>query len=122
MIEDWFIVFGSRTWRCRRTIRERLLQVPRQWGLIHGGADGADTIAGEIWTELVGKDHVKAFLPLGKARRYYLERNCRMASQPNVRLAIGFRMRGKSSGTDHMRLVACPLYHVPVELIWQPSE
>jgi len=43
---------GGREWTDRETIRARLKELPRTAIIIHGAARGADSIAGEVATEL----------------------------------------------------------------------
>lgn len=42
------LVCGSRDWTDRRRIRARLLNLPRGSTVIHGGARGADRLAGDV--------------------------------------------------------------------------
>lgn len=42
------LVCGDRTWTDRDVIAARLVQLPPTAHVVHGGAHGADTIAGEV--------------------------------------------------------------------------
>lgn len=42
------LICGSREWKDTKAIRARLEQLPRGSIVIHGGADGADEIAGHV--------------------------------------------------------------------------
>lgn len=42
------LVFGSRDWTSRALIESRLSRFPKGTVVIHGAAEGADTIAGEV--------------------------------------------------------------------------
>ena len=42
------LVCGDRHWTDRVAIRDRLVRLPEDSIIIHGGASGADTLAGEI--------------------------------------------------------------------------
>ncbi len=46
------LVTGSREWTKRDPIRRELSKYPAGTILVHGAADGADSIAGEIGKEL----------------------------------------------------------------------
>lgn len=52
------LVTGSRSWTDRDTVRERFRSLPSDFILIHGGAPGLDTIAGELYSELTGRDAI----------------------------------------------------------------
>lgn len=49
------LVTGSRSWTDRETVRSVLSELG-EFQLLHGGAKGLDTIAGEIFKELTGRD------------------------------------------------------------------
>jgi hypothetical protein len=42
------LVCGSRGWNYKKTIIDRLTRLPREAVVMHGGARGADALAGEI--------------------------------------------------------------------------
>jgi hypothetical protein len=46
------LVFGSRKWTARGPIERELRKLPEGTVVVHGGAAGADTIAGEVAREL----------------------------------------------------------------------
>lgn len=48
------LVCGSRGWTDHKTIKSRLEQLPKKTIIIHGGADGADSLAGHIASERLG--------------------------------------------------------------------
>jgi hypothetical protein len=49
------LVTGSRTWDDREKVREVFSELPEDFRLLHGGAKGLDTIAGEIYEEMTGR-------------------------------------------------------------------
>jgi hypothetical protein len=121
------IVFGSRTWTNADHLTARLARLPRELGvepgeilLVHGDCkNGADFFADEAARELLFRveRHPAIWRPRGAVGPVDYgagpRRNRHMASL-GARLAIGFRMPGKSSGTDNMR-DECELREVPVE-------
>jgi hypothetical protein len=104
------IVFGSRTWPIDHYdyIRARLWQLPDCTTIVHGACpSGADWWANHIARArgLRVEAHPAIWKPDGyTGRTDYAagpRRNKHMASLGAV-LAIGFRMPGKSNGTDNM--------------------
>jgi len=112
--EDKVLVFGSRGWKDRAMIRSRLKKMPMNVIVIHGGAPGADEIAGEeaydqgkeVWQ--VNPDYTKF-----PRRIAPLKRNERMA-RLKPKLAIAY-WDGKSRGTKHM-IETCLKHKIPLEI------
>jgi hypothetical protein len=50
------LVTGSRSWTNREKVREVFSELPSDFRLMHGGAKGLDTIAGEVYTEMTGRE------------------------------------------------------------------
>lgn len=107
------LVYGSRTWDDAAAVRRVIADLPADAVVIHGGAQGADTMAG-LWAKARGlrvevypadwRKHGKAAGPI---------RNQQMVDEGKPTDAIGFRMPGTSAGTDDMtrRLVAAGIPH-----------
>jgi hypothetical protein len=116
------IVFGSRNWPAEYVgyIHNRIKQLPHGTVVVHGACpSGADAIA-DYAAVLYGftvERHPAIWKPDGRlGRTDYAagpRRNKHMASL-GADLAIGFRMPGKSNGTDHMA-DECELARIPVE-------
>ena len=49
MSEGRILITGSRDWSDRGAIEAELGEYPPNWVLVHGGARGADSIAGDVW-------------------------------------------------------------------------
>jgi len=96
------LVCGSRNWSDGRAIRERLRSLPRGSTVVHGGARGADRLAGEIARTLGFEVHEMPahwFRNETFNRRAGLERNIAMLeTKPD--LVIAFWKDG-STGTAH---------------------
>ena len=116
------IVFGSRSWPLEyyQYIYDRLVRLPASTTIVHGaclsGADWwANQIAGVLRFDI--ERHPACWKPNGpQGRTDYSagpRRNRHMASL-GAELAIGFRMHGKSNGTDNMA-AECELARIPVE-------
>jgi len=59
---DRILITGSRRWSDAALITKILTEYANDYPdavLVHGGALGADTIAGQVWGRLVGKDKVE---------------------------------------------------------------
>lgn len=93
------VVCGSRTWTDADRIRSKLRGLPRGSTVVHGGARGADRLAGEL-THAVGLQE-KVMLPDWQAepRRGGIIRNIAMLDlHPDIVLAF---WDGASTGTGH---------------------
>ena len=109
------IVCGSRRWRDRKIISDRLFDLPSNSVIVHGGAAGADKIAGQeaqklgLLVEVHKPDYErwsKKYAPL--------QRNERMA-ELGADLCIAF-WDGVSTGTTHM-IGQARERRIPVEVI-----
>ncbi len=113
---DRIIIFGSRLWpeTYYSHILERIRALPLDAVIVHGACPtGADAMANQA-ARLRGmtiEPHPAAWLALGRAAGPI--RNRHMA-ELGATLAIGFRMPGKSAGTDGM-WGECMLRNIPVE-------
>lgn len=108
------LVCGSRTWSDADAVRERLLELPPESVVIHGGARGADVMAATTATALGLSE--QAFLPdwrrLGK--RAGIVRNLEMLDEaPDLVIAF---WDGDSIGTKHT-IDEAKRRGIPVELI-----
>ena len=97
------LVCGSRSWRDRRRIRARLLHLPRGSHVIHGGARGADRLAGDVARALGFQvEEVPAVWRTGGSvfdRSAGFRRNLRMLDmKPDLVIAF---WDGRSTGTAH---------------------
>ncbi len=93
------LVCGSRSWHRTSLIHERLAKLPRGTEIIHGGARGADEIAGEYARALGLTETI--FLADWKrhGKKAGIIRNYEMLNQePDLVLAF---WDGKSTGTQH---------------------
>lgn len=108
------IVTGSRRWRDRDTITNRLADLPADTTIVHGAAQGADRIAGQEAGKLglLVEPHPADWGSLGK--RAGLIRNTVMA-QAGADLCIAF-WDGRSTGTAHM-MTEAKNRGIPVEMI-----
>ena len=110
------IIFGSRTWPSEYAgyIHQRLAQLPLDAVIVHGACpSGADWWAAQYARArgLRVEAHPANWRELGRAAGP--RRNHHVASL-GADLAIGFRMPGKSNGTDNMADEA-ELARIPVE-------
>lgn len=108
------LVCGSRSWRDGGAIRARLAVLPEPVTVIHGGAPGADTLAGQAAAQLgLG---IKVFHAewdrYGKRAGY--RRNLAMLDEAPD-LVLGF-WDGRSRGTKHT-LTEARRRGIPVE-VW----
>lgn len=107
------LIYGSRDWIDSDAIRDTVFLLPKGSVVIHGGARGADQIAG-IWARHYGLEEIvfpANWAKDGKAAGPI--RNQRMIDEGKSTRAYGFRMPGESRGTDDMtrRLVADGIPH-----------
>ena len=109
------IVCGSRTWKNQDAILTRLEELPPATTIVHGGAAGADRMAGETADHLGYQTEVHRPDYTTHPDKYApLERNIRMAEK-GADLCIAFQ-RGNSKGTMHM--IECARSNgIPVEII-----
>ena len=96
------LITGSRDWDDVETIREELAKLPSDAIIVHGGARGADLIAGSIWKSRGGKViETKAdWERFGKAAGPI--RNKQMLDEFPLAYALAFRKGLSSKGTQHM--------------------
>jgi hypothetical protein len=99
------LITGSRSWTDRTTIERVIADLPAGTTIIHGGAHGADTIAGDCATARGLAVEVYPVTPAewtryGKAAGPM--RNARMLAESRPDLVIAFRAPGVSKGTDGM--------------------
>lgn len=108
------IVCGSRRWRDRGVITDRLFDLHPNTTVVHGGAPGADQIAHQEAQKLglVVEEHRADWGSLGK--RAGLVRNTVMANL-GADLCIAF-WDGQSTGTAHM-MEEARKRGIPVEVI-----
>ena len=109
------IVCGSRRWRDRDKITNRLADLPSDTTVVHGGAGGADSIAGQEAEKLgllveIHKPDYGLHPHIGAP----LKRNTKMA-ELGADLCIAFWV-GSSSGTAHM-ISEARRCGIPVEII-----
>jgi YspA, cpYpsA-related SLOG family len=108
------IVCGSRSWQDRVLIAERLAALPAHSTVVHGGAKGADEIAGKA-AALFGHEvepHFADWNMYGKRAGY--RRNAEMAAG-GADLCLAF-WDGDSPGTRQM-IGLCREQGIPVEII-----
>jgi hypothetical protein len=110
------LIYGSRTWTEGDVIREVLSDLPADTVIIHGGAAGADSMAGAIAREF---GYMVVVFPAdwktyGRSAGH--RRNQQMIDQGKPDEAVGFRSPGESRGTDNMTslLVKAGIPHVVV--------
>lgn len=112
---DLVLVCGSRTWSDGAVIRRRLEQLPRGAVVMHGGARGADRIAGQL-AETLGfevREMRARWSEHGRAAGVI--RNLRMLDE-SPQLVIAF-WRDGSKGTEHVlreawkRGIACEVVY-----------
>jgi YspA, cpYpsA-related SLOG family len=108
------IVCGSRRWRDRDMIADRLSDLPVDSIIVHGAAGGADSIAHQEAQKLglLVEPHPARWEELGKRAGYV--RNKEMA-ELGADLCLAF-WDGRSKGTMHMVDLA-EEYGIPFELI-----
>ena len=120
------LVTGSRSWQARKVLRARLEKVGQEFDLMHGGAPGVDTIAGEEYFDLTRK---KPIVVRPKYNKYYFKiapkmRNVEMCELAEARqkageevLVIGFKdLNSATGGTLHC-IEAAKEHGLTVELI-----
>lgn len=101
MEPKYVLVTGSRDWTDIDIIKKELEKLEKNVILIHGGAKGADSIAGRLWKQMGGKViECKAdWDKYGKAAGP--KRNEQMLTEFDISSALAFR-NGCSKGTSHM--------------------
>lgn len=107
------LICGDRNWSDRGRIREVLSELPANTVVVHGGAKGADSLAGEVAEELGFATRVYPYIgALGRAGGP--ARNRQMAEDnPDTALVIAFHPDlAKSKGTANMVKVVAPK-HLP---------
>lgn len=114
------IVCGSRGWSDRHLIEETLFDLALEFGsditIVHGGARGADRIAGQealkagLWVETIHADWDT------HGKRAGLLRNELMASR-GADLCVAF-WDGRSTGTAHM-ISTAEKHGIPVRIVWK---
>lgn len=108
------IVCGSRRWRDRKSITDRLADLPADSVIVHGAAKGADSIAHQeaLKLGLLVEPHPADWQAHGKAAGPI--RNFEMAAL-GADLCIAF-WDGSSRGTAHM-VDAANARYIPVEVV-----
>lgn len=107
------LVCGSRSWRDGEAIRKRLARLPRGTTVLHGGARGADRLAGTVARSL-GLAVVELRADWSRGRWAGLERNLAMLDRgPDLVLAF---WDGASGGTAHC-IAHAERRGIPVERI-----
>lgn len=96
------LVCGSRSWRDKTIMKALIKGLGPKTVVIHGGADGADRLAGWVADEL----HLEQIVERADWNRYGkgagVIRNQVMLDQHRPDLVLAFRSYGKSRGTDDM--------------------
>ncbi len=110
------VICGSRHWIDSDAIQDRVCLLPAGSVVIHGGACGADALAGR-WAQFYGHDEV--VFPAdweGNGKAAGPMRNQRMVDDGRPDRVIAFRLAGRSPGTDDMirRAVRAG---IPVEVV-----
>lgn len=115
------VVTGSRAWRDRDLIRRFLETLPRDTIVHHGGARGADRIAGELAKELFSCEPVvyPYVGELGKMGGH--ARNTVMLGAAAPDLVAGFPVFGPSGGT-HNCLEKATFLCLPVVITWPDGQ
>lgn len=97
------LITGSRIWEDEKTIRQALRHIWKLYAaddpiLVHGGANGADTIAGKVWKTFGGKVevHKANWDTLGRRAGYV--RNAEMVAA-GATLCIAFIASGSRGAT-----------------------
>ena len=109
------IVCGSRSWTDADEILNRLIKLPPQSTIVHGGGRGADAIANQVARsigfsiEVFAANWIKHGFAAGPIRNYKM-------ADSGADLCIAFRMPGKSNGTDDM-IAKAKAAGIPVEVI-----
>lgn len=96
------LIYGSRGWTDSNAIRNVILKLTKDDVVIHGGAGGADSIAGR-WAQACGipvEVYPADWRKYGRAAGPI--RNQQMIDEGKPTEAYGFRMKGASRGTDDM--------------------
>ena len=101
------LVCGSRKWSDAETIRAWLRRMPAGTIVVHGGAAGADTLAGEVARELGFEVRVYPAEGTRFGRSAGPRRNEQMlaAEQPDRALAFTSMLLGTGTGDMVFRLV-----------------
>lgn len=109
------VVCGSRTWTDRKSVRDRMVELPPGTEVITGAARGADTLADNYASEL-GLNRV--IFPInwtGQGKAAGALRDRRMLDL-GPDLVIAFRADGESRGTDDM-IEECRKRGIPFEVV-----
>lgn len=126
------LICGSRSWTDSAAVRRVIDALPDGTTIIHGGAPGADSLAG-AWAKLRGLT-VEVFpadwythltnCRCPKGQRFCAAqgpaRNAQMLCEGKPDRVVAFRMRGVSRGTDDMTRQARAA-GLPVEVIEDDS-
>lgn len=110
------LIYGSRTWSDPEPIRAVIDRLPPTVVVIHGGARGADALAGELATARGLTVEVFPAQWQNHGRGAGPIRNQQMIDDGRPTRAFGFRMPGTSAGTDDMtrRLITAGIEHEAV--------
>lgn len=111
------LIYGSRSWTDSDAIGAVVSTLPQGAVVIHGGARGADQIAG-MWARSHGLREEVYLADWAKyARSAGPRRNQQMLDDGKPTRAYGFRSAGESRGTDDMtrRLQAAGIPHEVTE-------
>lgn len=121
----YVLVTGSRSWADKVTVRQRLEELPH-FVLIHGGAPGLDTIAGEVYKELTGRDAIVVrpdyknnFWKVAPLKRNeemldIIESRWRLGEEV---LVIGFKDLNSATGGTNACVESAELRGLPLEII-----
>ena len=113
------LVCGSRSWRDPHAIADRLAKLPRGTTIVHGGARGADALAGTVANSL-GLEVLEIpadWKRYGRSAGY--RRNVAMLDDYRPALVLAF-WDGRSTGTAHTVREANER-RIPVEIV-RPQE
>src|SRR6476661_7700023 len=97
----YVLITGSRDWDDLDIVKEELDKLAPSSILVHGGARGADKMAGSYWKDNGGVviDCIPDWSKYGKSAG--LQRNAAMLEDHPITSAIAFR-KGFTRGTAHM--------------------
>lgn len=99
------LVTGSRDWTNYEMVIDVLLRFdPSSTTIIHGGAEGLDTIADKVARQL--GFNVKAYPADWDRLSAGIQRNSQMLNENPIDLVLGFRSKLNSKGTNDMLMKA----------------
>lgn len=121
------LVTGSRSWTDVEKVREVFTNLPDHFRLLHGGAKGLDTIAGEVYKEMTGQhalverpDYDKYYFKVAPLKRNgtMLDMVERARGEGEEVLVIAFKHLDSPTNGTNACLEGAELRQLPVKVYY----